>query len=71
MTYVFGKYSPVAFKPEKYGVSYYKNPEWDLRTCVREYVYLYIEHFGNNDLPQLKMQPDQQIEHHHTSVGLV
>ncbi|MBT3515006.1 MAG: radical SAM protein [Nitrospina sp.] len=105
MTYVLGKYSPVAFEPEKYGVSYYKNPEWDLamdyyftlekglniqealdvfeefelnhdpkwdlRTCVREYVYLYIEHFGNNNLPQLKMRSDQQKENYHTSVGMV
>jgi anaerobic magnesium-protoporphyrin IX monomethyl ester cyclase len=105
MTYVLGKYSPVAFEPEKYGVSYYKNPEWDLamdyyftlkkglniqealdvfeefernhdpkwdlRTCVREYVYLYIEHFGDNNLPQLKMRSDQQKENHHTSVGMV
>ena len=105
MTYVLGKYSPVAFEPEKYGVSYYKNPEWDLaldyyftlkeglniqealdvfeefernhdpkwdlRTCVREYVYLYIEHFGNNNLPQLKMRSDQQKENHHTSVGMI
>ena len=105
MTYVLGKYSPVAFEPEKYGVSYYKNPEWDLamdyyftlekglniqealdvfeqfeknhdlkwdlRTCVREYVFLYVEHFGNNDLLQLKMRPDQQKENHHTSVGMV
>ena len=36
------------------------DPKWDLRTCVREYVYLYIEHFGNNNLPQLKMSPEQQ-----------
>ena len=105
MTYVLGKYSPVAFEPERYGVSYYKNPEWDLamdyyftlekglniqealdvfeefernhdpkwdlRTCVREYVYLYIEHFGNNNLPQLKMRSGQQKENHHTSVGMV
>ena len=105
MTYVLGKYSPVAFEPEKYGVSYYKNPEWDLamdyyftlkeglniqealdvfeeferdhdpkwdlRTCVREYVYLYIEHFGSNNLPQLQMRSDQQKENHHTSVGMV
>jgi len=105
MTYVLGKYSPVAFEPEKYGVSYYKNPEWDLamdyyftlkeglniqealdvfedfernhdpkwdlRTCVREYVYLYIEHFGNNNLPQLKMCSNQKKESHHTSVGMV
>ena len=105
MTYVLGKYSPVAFEPEKYGVSYYKNPEWDLamdyyftlkeglniqealnvfeefernhdpkwdlRTCVREYIFLYIDHFGNNNLPQLQMRPDQQTEQHHTSVGMV
>ena len=105
MTYVLGKYSPVAFEPEKYGVSYYKNPEWDLamdyyftlkeglniqealdvfeefernhdpkwdlRTCVREYVYLYIEHFKNNNLPQLRMQPGQRNPHHQTSVGMV
>jgi anaerobic magnesium-protoporphyrin IX monomethyl ester cyclase len=105
MTYVLGKYSPVAFEPENYGVSYYKNPEWDLamdyyftlkeglniqealdvfeeferdhdpkwdlRTCVREYVYLYIDHFGNNNLPQLKMRSGQQKENHHTSVGMV
>ena len=105
MTYVLGKYSPVAFEPEKYGVNYYKNPEWDLaldyyftlkeglniqealdvfeefehnhdpkwdlRTCVREYVYLYIEHFGNNSLPQLQMLPNQRTGHHHTSVGMV
>ena len=105
MTYVLGKYSPVAFDPEKYGVSYYKNPEWDLamdyyftlkeglniqealnvfeefernhdpkwdlRTCVREYIFLYIDHFGNNNLPQLQMRPDQKTEHHHTSVGMV
>jgi len=105
MTYVLGKYSPVAFEPEKYGVSYYKNPEWDLamdyyftlkeglniqealdvfedfernhdpkwdlRTCVREYIFLYIDHFGNNNLPQLQMRPDQKTEQHHTSVGMV
>jgi len=105
MTYVLGKYSPVAFEPEKYGVSYYKNPEWDLamdyyftlkeglniqealdvfedfernhdpkwdlRTCVREYIFLYIDHFGNNNLPQLQMRPDQKAEGHHTSVGMV
>jgi radical SAM superfamily enzyme YgiQ (UPF0313 family) len=105
MTFVLGKYSPVAFEPEKYGVDYYKNPEWDLaldyyftlkeglniqealdvfagfesnhdpkwdlRTCVREYIFLYIDHFGNNDLPQLQMRPDQQTEYHQTSVGMV
>ena len=105
MTFVLGKYSPVAFEPEKYGVDYYKNPEWDLaldyyftlkeglniqealdvfarfernhdpkwdlRTCVREYIFLYVDHFGNNDLSQLHMRPDQQTEYHQTSVGMV
>jgi radical SAM superfamily enzyme YgiQ (UPF0313 family) len=105
MTYVLGKYSPVAFEPEKYGVSYYKNPDWDLamdyyftlkeglniqealdvfedfernhdpkwdlRTCVREYIFLYIDHFGNNNLPQLQMRPDQKAEDHQTFVGMV
>ena len=45
--------------------------KWDLRTCVREYVFLYIERFGNNDLPQLQMRSDQKKETHHTSVGMV
>jgi len=47
------------------------DPKWDLRTCVREYIFLYIDHFGNNDLPQLQMRPDQQTEYHQTSVGMV
>ena len=105
MTFVLGKYSPVAFEPEKYGVNYYKNPEWDLaldyyftvenglsiqdalevfdefeknhdlkwnlRTCVREYIFLYIDHFGTNHLPQLHMRPDQRTQYHHTPVGMV
>ena len=105
MTFVLGKYSPVAFEPEKYGVNYYKNPEWDLaldyyftvenglsiqdalevfdefeknhdlkwdlRTCVREYIFLYIDHFGTNHLPQLQMRPDQRTQYHHTPVGMV
>ena len=105
MTFVLGKYSPVAFEPEKYGVNYYKNPEWDLAldyyftvenglsiqdalevfdefeknhdlkwdlcTCVREYIFLYIDHFGTNHLPQLQMRPDQRTQYHHTPVGMV
>jgi len=47
------------------------DPKWDLRTCVREYVFLYIEKFGNNKLPQLQMCLDQKKEPHHTSVGMV
>jgi hypothetical protein len=105
MTFVLGKFSPVAFEPEKYGLSYYKNPEWDLaldyyftvdkglsiqdalevfdefekkhdpkwdlRTCVREYIFLYIEKFGTNNLPQLQMRPDQRTGMHSSPVGMV
>ncbi len=105
MTFVLGKFSPVAFEPEKYGLSYYKNPEWDLaldyyftvdkglsiqdalevfdefeknhdakwdlRTCVREYIFLYIERFGTNNLPQLQMRPDQRSDMHSSPVGMV
>lgn len=105
MTFVLGKYSPVAFEPEKYGLTYHKNPEWDLaldyyfttkdglsvqealdvfeefekkhdpkwdlRTCVREYIFLYIDRFGNNELPQLRMRPDQRIPGYNSPVGMV
>ncbi len=105
MTFVLGKYSPIAFEPEKYGVSYYKNPEWDLaldyyftvekglsiqealdvfeefeqkhdakwdlRTCVREYIFLYVERFGTNKLSQLEMRPDQRLHAPHSPVGMV
>ena len=105
MTFVLGKYSPIAFEPEKYGVSYYKNPEWDLaldyyfttkegltiqealdvfdgfeqkhnqkwdlRTCVREYIFLYIDKYGSNHLPQLEMTEEQRKQMQHTAVGMV
>ena len=105
MTFVLGKYSPIAFEPEKFGVSYYKNPEWDLaldyyftvekglsiqealdvfgefekkhdpqwdlRTCVREYIFLYVERFGTNKLSQLQMRPDQRLHAPHSPVGMV
>ena len=105
MTFVLGKYSPIAFEPEKYGVSYYKNPEWDLaldyyfttkdgltiqqaldvfdefelkhntkwdlRTSVREYVFLYIDKYGSNDLPQLEMTEEQRQHMQHTAIGMV
>ncbi len=105
MTFVLGKYSPIAFEPERYGVSYYKNPEWDLaldyyftvekglsiqealdvfeefeqkhdpkwdlRTCVREYIFLYVERFGTNKLSQLEMRPDQRLHAPHSPVGMV
>jgi hypothetical protein len=105
MTFVLGKYSPVAMEPEKFGVSYFKNPEWDLaldyyftlknglgireamevfekfernhdpkwdlRTCVREYIFLYIDHFGSNHLPQLYLTPEQRASLSQSSVGMV
>ncbi len=105
MTFVLGKYSPVAMEPEKFGVSFYKNPEWDLaldyyftvkdglgigealevfeeferdhdakwdlRTCVREYIFLYIDRFGNNQLPQLRIQSGQRPGAPQSSVGMV
>ncbi len=105
MTFVLGKYSPIAFEPEKYGVSYYPNPEWDLaldyyftvdkglgiqealdvfaefeekhdpkwdlRTCVREYIFLYVERFKTNKLEQLQMRPDQRQPTYHSPVGMV
>ena len=105
MTFVLGKYSPVAFEPEKYSITYYKNPEWDLaldyyfttkdgltinqaldvfdefeqkhntkwdlRTCVREYVFLYIDKYGSNHLPQLEMTEEQRQQMQHTAIGMV
>ena len=87
MTFVLGKHSPIAQNPGQYGISIYKNPEWDialdyyftvregqgiddalkifseferhhdpkwdLRIEVREYVFLYVDHFHTNNLPQL------------------
>ncbi|MBI5308412.1 MAG: radical SAM protein [Planctomycetes bacterium] len=84
MTFVLGKYSPIAREPDRYGVSAYKNPEWDLaldyyfttksglgvhdalkvfeeferhhdpkwdlRLTVREYIFLYVDHFQTNHL---------------------
>ena len=105
MTFVLGKYSPIAFEPEKYGLTYYKNPEWDLaldyyfttkgglsiqdamnvfdefernhntkwdlRTCVREYIFLYIDKYGSNHLPQLEVTEEQREQMQHTSIGMV
>ena len=105
MTFVLGKYSPIAFEPEKYGVSYYKNPEWDLaldyyfttkdglsiqqaidvfdeferkhntkwdlRTCVREYIFLYIDKYGSNHLPQLEVTEEQRQQMQQTTIGMV
>ena len=105
MTFVLGKYSPIAFEPEKYGLTYYKNPEWDLaldyyfttkgglsiqdamnvfdefernhntkwdlRTCVREYIFLYIDKYGSNHLPQLEVTEKQREQMQHTAIGMV
>ncbi|MBC8287126.1 MAG: radical SAM protein [Nitrospinae bacterium] len=105
MTFVLGKYSPIAFEPEKYGITYYKNPEWDLaldyyfttkdglsiqdamdvfdafernhntkwdlRTCVREYIFLYIDKYGSNNLPQLEVTEAQRQQMQHTAIGMV
>lgn len=94
MTFVLGKDSPVAMEPKRYGVSIYKNPEWDLalnyyyttndgmgireavevfeefernhdpkwdlRTYVREYIFLYVDHFQTNNLPQLYQTDNQK-----------
>ena len=104
MTFVLGKYSPIAFEPEKYGVSYYKNPEWDLaldyyfttkdglsiqqaidvfdeferkhntkwdlRTCVREYIFLYIDKYGSNHLPQLEVTEEQRQQMQQTTISM-
>ena len=105
MTYVLGKYSPVAMEPEKYGINAYKNPEWDLaldfyftveeglniqeamevfsefeqnhdgkwdlRTCVREYIFLYVDRFKTNNLTQLHIRPDQRPSVYNNPVGMV
>ena len=105
MTFVLGKFSPVAMEPEKYGVSFYKNPEWDLaldyyftaeqgltinealdvfdeferkhnpewdlRTCVREYIFLYVDKFKTNRIEQLFIKPDQNQNSLQSPVGMV
>ena len=87
-TFDLSKYTPVAKNPEKFGVTYHKNPDWDLalnyyytvrnglgieeaeraleefernhyrgwdfRIFIREYIFLYVAHFGKNKLPALQ-----------------
>ncbi len=87
-TFDLSKYSPVMKNAEKFGVTYNKNPEWDLalnyyftvrnglgiedaervfeefernhydgwdlKIYIREYVFLYVAHFGTNKLPFLQ-----------------
>jgi len=92
-------------EPEKFGVSCYKNPEWDLaldyyftvedglniqealdvfeefernhdgkwdlRTAVREYIFLYVDKFGTNELKQLHLKPEQRLAAYNNPVGMV
>ena len=87
-TFDLSKHTPVAKDPERWGITYYKNPEWDLaldyyftvkdglgvedaervfeefeqnhytgwdlKIYIREYVFLYVAHFGTNKLPALQ-----------------
>lgn len=87
-TFDLSKHTPVAKNPEKWGVTAYKNPEWDLaldyyftvkeglsveeaervfeeferdhypgwdlKIFIREYVFLYVAHFGTTKLQMLQ-----------------
>lgn len=95
-TFDLSKHTPVAQNAEKWGVTYYDNPEWDLaldyyftvkdglgiedaervfeefeqnhyagwdlKIFIREYVFLYVAHFGTNKLPalQFRITPDEK-----------
>ncbi|MDT7043947.1 radical SAM protein [Candidatus Nitronereus thalassa] len=95
-TFDLSKHTPVAKNAEKWGVTYYANPEWDLaldyyftvkdglgiedaervfeefeqnhypgwdlKIFIREYVFLYVAHFGTNKLPalQFRIAPDEK-----------
>lgn len=93
-TFDLSKHTPVAKNAEKWGITYYKNPDWDLaldyyftvkngmgvedaervfeefeqnhhagwdlRIFIREYVFLYVAHFGTNKLPALQFQMPQE-----------
>ena len=88
----------MAKDPERWGITYYKNPEWDLaldyyltvkeglgvedaervfeefeqnhytgwdlKIYIREYVFLYVAHFGTNKLPalQFRIAPEENAE---------
>lgn len=90
-TFDLSKHTPVAKDPERFGVTCYKNPDWDLaldyyytvreglsieeaehvlgefernhyagwdlRIFNREYLFLYVAHFGTNKLPALQFDP--------------
>jgi len=89
-TFDLSKHNPVAKNAEKWGITFYANPEWDLaldyyftvkeglgvedaekvfeefeqnhytgwdlKIFIREYVFLYVAHFGTNKLPGLQIQ---------------
>ena len=97
-TFDLSKHTPVAKDPERWGITYYKNPEWDLamdyyftvkeglgvedaervfeefeqnhytgwdlKIYIREYVFLYVAHFGTNKLPalQFRIAPEENAE---------
>ena len=43
-------------------------PKWDLRNCVRENVYPYVDHCEINNLLRFKMRTEQKKDDHQTSV---
>ncbi len=93
-TFDLSKHTPIAKNPKKFGVTYYKNPDWDLaldyyftvreglsieeaeqvlrefecnhyagwdlRIFIREYLFLYVAHFGMNKLPDLQFKPQRE-----------
>lgn len=97
-TFDLSKHTPVAKDPERWGITFYKNPEWDLaldyyftvkdglgvedaervfeefeqnhyagwdlKIYIREYVFLYVAHFGTNKLPalQFRIAPEESSE---------
>ena len=97
-TFDLSKHTPVAQNAEKWGVTYYKNPEWDLaldyyftekdglgvedaervfeefeqnhysgwdlKIFIREYVFMYVAHFGTNKIPalQFRISPEESAE---------
>ncbi len=97
-TFDLSKHTPVAKDPDRWGITFYKNPEWDLaldyyftvkeglgvedaervfeefeqnhyagwdlKIYIREYVFLYVAHFGTNKLPalQFRITPEQSSE---------
>ncbi|MBM4055814.1 MAG: radical SAM protein [Planctomycetes bacterium] len=94
-TFDLCKYAPVTRDNDKYGITYYKNPEWDLalnyyytvnegigiedseklleefeknhykgwdlRILVREYVFLYVAHYGTNRIHSLHSHSENTI----------